>query len=149
MTPLTQGGGGGESQAGQGASHVCVGQHEKKETPQHHSRVCCPAHPLRNVNVSMGNSLQKGGDGARSAGPKKWGGREAMASVELRWRLGWCGLRGACRGSGFASLIPGSNIFFDPGSGETFDFWIRYKHPGSAKLVKTFWHILIRNTSFA
>jgi hypothetical protein len=21
-----------------------------------------------------------------------------MASVELRWRLGWCGLRGACRG---------------------------------------------------
>jgi ribosomal protein L37AE/L43A len=28
---------------------------------------------------------------------KKGGGREAMASVELRWRLGWSGLRWASR----------------------------------------------------
>jgi hypothetical protein len=48
------------------------------------------------------------GDGARSAGPKKWRGREAMASVELSWRLGWCGLRGASGGkqvSQFSSLV--------------------------------------------
>jgi hypothetical protein len=99
----------GGNQEGQGTSHVYEGLQEKKETPQRHSTVCCPARPLRNDNASIGNSHQKGGDGARSAGPKKWGGREAMASVELRWRLGWCGLRGACRGSGFASLIPKVN----------------------------------------
>ena len=31
---------------------------------------------------------------------KKGGGREAMASVELRWRLGWYGWGGPCCGGG-------------------------------------------------
>jgi hypothetical protein len=87
----------GENQGTQGTSHVCVGLREKVETPQRDSTVYCPARPLQNNNVSMGNSHQRG-DGARSAGPKKWEGREAMASVELRGRLGWWGLRGARRG---------------------------------------------------
>ncbi len=55
-----------------------------------------PAHSRTTTSVWVTHT--KGGDGARSAGPKKWEGREAMASVELRWRLDWCGLRRASRG---------------------------------------------------
>ena len=55
----------------------------REESPHHHSAVRCPARPLRNGD-SIGYLTPKGGDGARSAGPKKWGGGEASASVELR-----------------------------------------------------------------
>jgi hypothetical protein len=59
---------------------------EKKETPQRHS-VCCPARPLQNNTVSMGNSHQRGGWGAQRRAKKV--GREgghglSRAEVEIR-----------------------------------------------------------------
>jgi hypothetical protein len=72
----------------------------EKEIPHHHSTGCCPARPLRNDNVSMVTHT-KGGDGARNAGPKKWGWREAMAISRAEVEVRLVRVERASRGSGF------------------------------------------------
>ncbi len=83
---------------------------EEVETPKRHSMVCCPARPLRNDNVCIGNSPQKvGGWGAQRRAKKV--GREgghgpSRAEVEIRLvRV----LRGASR---FSGSIPNTQTFF-------------------------------------
>jgi hypothetical protein len=59
---------------------------------------CCPARPH---HMGSGNAHTKGRDGARSAEPKKAGGREAE---ELRWRIKCSVLEGECPGGAGLSL---------------------------------------------
>jgi hypothetical protein len=57
----------------------------------------CPA-PLSSPSFHLLETHTTREDGARSAGPKRKKGGGAMASIELRRRLGRCGLRGASVG---------------------------------------------------
>ena len=82
----------------------------------------------------------KGGDGAHSAGPKKWGGREAMASVELRWRLGRYRARGRARDVGLPVKfhIECANLWFFSGRCQSIARMrtTRSRRPSSASVVK-------------